>query len=131
MHLIVLFLTLPRECDRSMAQTQTFPNRQAGFSYFRVLADRPDGCRITPLFAANPKLAARFTASFADLSLDFSKSSIDADALDARPTLTASASDCSPVNRSTRPSTEQLCTWPCVPPFVETIHSGKLKGATG
>ncbi len=63
--------------------TQTFPNRQAGFAHLRTLADRPDGRRITPLFAADPGRATRFTASFDDLSLDFSKSSIDDTALDA------------------------------------------------
>ena len=63
--------------------TQTFPNRQAGFTHLRTLADRPDGRRITPLFAADPGRATRFTASFNDLSLDFSKSSIDDTALDA------------------------------------------------
>jgi glucose-6-phosphate isomerase len=66
-----------------MTKTQTFPNRQAGFHHIRALADRPDGRRITPLFAADPQRAARFTTSFADLSLDFSKSSIDDTALDA------------------------------------------------
>jgi glucose-6-phosphate isomerase len=63
--------------------TQTFPNRQAGFAHLRTLADRPDGRRITPLFAADPGRATRFTASFNDLSLDFSKSAIDDVALDA------------------------------------------------
>jgi glucose-6-phosphate isomerase len=60
-----------------------FPNRQAGFARLRELAERPDGRRITPLFAADPNRAARFTASFADLSLDFSKSSVDDTALQA------------------------------------------------
>jgi glucose-6-phosphate isomerase len=66
-----------------MTQTQTFPNRQAGFTQLRALADRPDGRLITPLFAADPQRAQRFTATFSDLSLDFSKSSIDDTALDA------------------------------------------------
>jgi glucose-6-phosphate isomerase len=60
-----------------------FPNRQAGFSHLRTLAERPGGRRITPLFAADPARAARFTAYFGDLSLDFSKSSIDDTALTA------------------------------------------------
>jgi glucose-6-phosphate isomerase len=63
--------------------TQTFPNRQAGFHHLRTLADRPDGRAINKLFAADPGRAVRFTASFADLSLDFSKSSIDDTALEA------------------------------------------------
>ena len=63
--------------------TQTFPNRQAGFTELRALADRPNGRRITPLFAADPRRAERFTVSFNDLSLDISKSSIDDTALDA------------------------------------------------
>ncbi|MDR3534338.1 MAG: glucose-6-phosphate isomerase [Rhodopila sp.] len=67
-----------------MTQTaiSTFPNRQAGFARLRQLAERPDGRRITPLFAADPGRAARFTANFDDLSLDFSKSAIDDAALD-------------------------------------------------
>jgi glucose-6-phosphate isomerase len=63
--------------------TQTFPNRQAGFTHLRALADRSDGRRITPLFAADPRRAERFTASFNDLSLDISKSAIDDTALEA------------------------------------------------
>jgi glucose-6-phosphate isomerase len=68
-----------------MTQTvlSPFATRQAGFSHLRTLAERPDGRRITPLFAADPARAERFTAHFDDLSLDFSKSSIDATALDA------------------------------------------------
>jgi glucose-6-phosphate isomerase len=60
-----------------------FRDRQAGFSHLRALAQRPDGRLITPLFAADPERAARFTAHFDDLSLDFSKTSIDDAALDA------------------------------------------------
>jgi glucose-6-phosphate isomerase len=66
-----------------MTQTQTFPNRQAGFTQLRAVADRPDGRLITPLFAADPQRAQRFTTTFGDLSLDFSKSSIDDTALEA------------------------------------------------
>jgi glucose-6-phosphate isomerase len=58
------------------------PNRQAGFARLRQLAERPHGRLITPLFAADPRRAARFTAAFGDLALDFSKSSIDDTALD-------------------------------------------------
>lgn len=43
----------------------------------RDLAARPDGQRITPLFAADPARAARFTHRLDDLILDLSKSSID------------------------------------------------------
>ncbi|HYZ21880.1 MAG TPA: glucose-6-phosphate isomerase [Rhodopila sp.] len=57
--------------------------RDAGFARLRALADRPDGRRITPLFAADPHRAQRFTFTFDDLSLDVSKSAIDDAALDA------------------------------------------------
>ena len=62
-----------------MTQTAVtvFPDRQTGFAHLRQLAERPDGRRIMPLFAADPGRAGRFTAYFDDLSLDFSKSSID------------------------------------------------------
>ncbi len=68
-----------------MTQTAASPfvDRPAGFNRLRQLADRPDGRRITPLFAADPGRAARFTAHFDDLSLDYSKSSIDDAALEA------------------------------------------------
>jgi len=58
-------------------------NRSAAFARLRQLASRPDGKRITPLFAADPGRAARLTATLDDLTLDFSKSSIDDTALDA------------------------------------------------
>ena len=45
------------------------------------LAARPDGPRITPLFAADPMRAARFSHRLNDLVLDLSKSSIDDAAL--------------------------------------------------
>ena len=57
--------------------------RSAAFARLRQLASRPDGKRITKLFAADPARAARFTATMDDLVLDFSKSSIDGAALDA------------------------------------------------
>jgi glucose-6-phosphate isomerase len=59
-----------------------FPNRQTGFGRLRQLAGRLDGRLITPLFAADPDRARRFTALFDDLSLDFSKSAIDDTARD-------------------------------------------------
>jgi len=64
-------------------KTPVFSDRQAAFAGLRQLADRPDGRRITTLFAADPGRAARFTCNFDDLSLDYSKSSIDDTALDA------------------------------------------------
>jgi glucose-6-phosphate isomerase len=67
----------------TQSATSSFPDRQAGFGRLRELADRPDGRRITSLFAADPERAARFTVAFDDLALDFSKSSIDDVALDA------------------------------------------------
>ena len=45
------------------------------------LAARPDGPRITPLFAADPMRAARFSHRLNELILDLSKSSIDDAAL--------------------------------------------------
>ncbi len=57
--------------------------RSAAFVRLRQLADRPGGRRITPLFAADPHRAARFSVALDDLTLDFSKSSLDDAALDA------------------------------------------------
>jgi glucose-6-phosphate isomerase len=57
--------------------------RHAGFARLKTLADRPDGRRITPLFAADPGRAARFTVQLDDLSLDVSKTAIDDTVLDA------------------------------------------------
>ncbi len=57
--------------------------RHAALARLRQLANRPGGRRITPLFAADPERAARFTAGLDDLTLDFSKSSIDDAARDA------------------------------------------------
>ncbi len=57
--------------------------RAAGFARLRALAARPDGRRITPLFAADPNRAAQFTATLDDLTLDFSRSAIDGAVLDA------------------------------------------------
>ena len=57
--------------------------RGAAFDRLRALAARPDGRRITPLFAADPGRAARFSASLDDLTLDFSRSAIDDTALEA------------------------------------------------
>ena len=55
----------------------------AAFARLRQRASRPDARRITSLFAADPGRAARFTVALDDLTLDFSKSSIDDEALDA------------------------------------------------
>ena len=57
--------------------------RSAAFARLAQLAARPDGRRITPLFDADPERARKFSASLDDLMLDFSKSAIDAAALDA------------------------------------------------
>ena len=57
--------------------------RTAAFVRLRQLANRPGGRRITSLFAADPHRAVRFGAALDDLTLDFSKSSIDDAALDA------------------------------------------------
>src|SRR6185312_7113215 len=58
-------------------------SRTAAFARLGQLAARPDGRRITPLFAADPVRARRFSASLDDLTLDFSKNSIDDTVLDA------------------------------------------------
>jgi glucose-6-phosphate isomerase len=55
----------------------------AAFARLTELAARPDGRQITPLFAADPERARRFSVGFDDLLLDFSKSAIDDAALDA------------------------------------------------
>lgn len=59
------------------------PPRSAAFARLSTLTQRPDGRRITPLFAADPERARRFSVRLDDLTLDFSKSAIDAAALDA------------------------------------------------
>ncbi len=74
-----------------MTQPAPFPDRKAGFAHLRQLAHRPDGDKITPLFAADPKRAERYTASFQDLTLDYSKTAIDDTALDALFALAATA----------------------------------------
>jgi glucose-6-phosphate isomerase len=63
-----------------MSQTAT---RRDAFARLAALAARPGGRHITPLFAADPARANRFSASLDDLTLDFAKSAIDAAALDA------------------------------------------------
>jgi glucose-6-phosphate isomerase len=70
--------------------TQTDP-RHAAFAHLRSLAARPDGHRITPLFAADPRRAERFTLTLDDLTLDVSKSAIDDAALQALFALAAAA----------------------------------------
>jgi len=57
--------------------------RQAAFARLTALAARPDGRRITPLFAADPGRAHKFSASLDDVTLDYSKSAIDTQVLDA------------------------------------------------
>ncbi len=58
-------------------------SRHAAFARLAALAARPDGRRITPLFAADPERARKFSGSLDDLTLDFSKSAIDAAVLEA------------------------------------------------
>jgi glucose-6-phosphate isomerase len=57
--------------------------RQAAFARLTALAAQPNGRRITPLFAADTERAHKFSATFNDLTLDYSKSAIDSDVLDA------------------------------------------------
>src|SRR4051812_39273040 len=63
-----------------MSHTST---RAAALARLAALAARPDGRRITTLFAADPGRARRFSASLEDLTLDYSKSAIDQETLDA------------------------------------------------
>jgi len=151
-----------------MTQTAapSFADRQTGFSHLRALADRPDGRHITKLFAADPGRAARFTVHFADLSLDFSKSSIDDTALDALFALAETAGlnrfrqrlfAGQPVNetehraamhmalrapadaglqaimpRGTENAAAMAATERAkMRRFVEAVHGGQIKGATG
>jgi glucose-6-phosphate isomerase len=54
---------------------------QAAWTRIADLAARPESRHIRPLFADDPERARRFSAGFEDLTLDFSKSSIDSDTL--------------------------------------------------
>ncbi len=75
-----------------MTPAQPAPaSTRAAFAHLAALAARPGGTRITPLFAADPARAERFAAHLDDLTLDFSKSSIDDSALDALFDLAAAA----------------------------------------
>jgi len=56
---------------------------QTAFARLAALAARPDGRSIIARFAQDPGRAGRFCAAFEDLTLDFAKSSIDDDALEA------------------------------------------------
>jgi glucose-6-phosphate isomerase len=51
--------------------------RAAAFARLTALASRPDGRRITPLFAADPARARRRSATLDDLTLDYSKNALD------------------------------------------------------
>ena len=59
------------------------PTRHAAFARLAALAARPNGRRITHLYDADPHRAQRFTATLDDLTLDYSKSSIDEAAREA------------------------------------------------
>src|SRR4051812_17245561 len=65
------------------SHTMSISTRQTALAHLAALAARPDGRSITPLFAADPERARRFSASLDDLVLDHSKSAIDAETLDA------------------------------------------------
>jgi glucose-6-phosphate isomerase len=54
---------------------------QAAWTRIADLAARPESRHIRPLFADDPQRARRFSAQFEDLSLDFSKTSLDGEAL--------------------------------------------------
>lgn len=66
-------------------------DRRAAFALLRQLAAEPHARRITPLFAADPRRAERFSAHLDDLTLDYSKTSIGDRALDALMGLAAAA----------------------------------------
>jgi len=53
----------------------------AAWQRLAALATRPGATAIRAHFAADPDRARRFTATFDDLTLDFSKTSIDSEAL--------------------------------------------------
>ena len=55
---------------------------KAAWDKLAALAAAPGGRLITPLFEADPKRAERFSASFEDMFLDFSKTSISPEALE-------------------------------------------------
>lgn len=60
-----------------------FESRESAFARLTALAGRPHGRAITPLFAADPARADRFSVSLDDLTLDFSKNAIDDAVLEA------------------------------------------------
>jgi glucose-6-phosphate isomerase len=62
--------------------TQNSP-LEAAWARIAGLAARPDAKHIRPLFAADPARAEKFSASFEDMTLDFSKSSISPESLAA------------------------------------------------
>ena len=55
----------------------------ASWDRLAALAARPAARDIRALFASDPNRAGRFSASLDDLTIDFSKTSIDAEALAA------------------------------------------------
>jgi len=55
---------------------------KAAWDKLDALAAAPGGRLITPLFAADPKRAEKFSASFEDMHLDFSKTSISPAAME-------------------------------------------------
>lgn len=57
--------------------------RAQAWAVVMQLASRPNAAAIRPLFTADPRRAARFTATLDDLTLDVSKTSVADDVLDA------------------------------------------------
>src|SRR6476469_3232967 len=74
---------MPNPSREAYRDTMNTSNRLAALARLTGLAARPDGRRITPLFAADPERARRFSLSLDDLTLDYSKSAIDPAVLDA------------------------------------------------
>jgi len=69
-----------------MTQDAATPHRThltASWDRLTALASRPEAPDIRALFAADPNRATRFSATFDDLTIDFSKTSIDDEALAA------------------------------------------------
>ncbi len=71
--------------DTAAIRNGTFDRHQRDAAWARImqLASLPAASAIRPLFEADPERAAKYSAALDDLTLDFSKNSIDEQALDA------------------------------------------------
>ena len=152
-----------------MPHEASLPERaQLAVSWSRLsnLGNRPHAGDIRALFAADPNRAQNFAASLGDLTLDFSKTAIDEEALAALLGHTRAAAlnlfrdrlfEGDAVNSTERRAAMHMALrngahggfWADLPdgrenasliaaaelarmqPFVEAIHNGTLRGATG